>query len=146
MFMGGIVVENDVDRLAGGHLALDSIEEADEFEVAVALHAAADHRPVEHAEGSEQGGGAVPLVIVRHGLAAPRLDRQSGLGAVERLDLALLVNRQHHSVGRRIGEASTQTSSAGRSARPRGATSSCHLSRAEQWMPNPSLFCVASLN
>ena len=45
MFMGGIVVENDVDRLAGGHLALDSIEEADEFEVAVTLHTAADHVP-----------------------------------------------------------------------------------------------------
>ena len=102
MFMGGIVVENDVDRLAGGHLALDGIEEADEFEVAVALHAAADHRAVEYAGGSEQGGGAVPLVVVRHGLAASRLDRQSGLGAVERLDLALLVNRQHHGVGRRV--------------------------------------------
>ena len=55
MFMGGIVVEHCVDHLAGRHLALDSIEEADEFEVAVALHAAADHRPVEHAEGGEQG-------------------------------------------------------------------------------------------
>jgi hypothetical protein len=39
---------------------------------------------------------------VRHGLAASRLDRQSGLGAVERLDLALLVNRQHHGVGWRV--------------------------------------------
>jgi hypothetical protein len=68
----------------------------------VALHAAADHRPVEHAEGGEQGGGAVVLVVVRHRLAAPGLDRQSGLGAVERLDLALLVNRQHHGVGRRV--------------------------------------------
>src|SRR5204863_5458815 len=35
MFMGGIVVEHGVDHLAGGHLALDSIEEVDEFEVAV---------------------------------------------------------------------------------------------------------------
>jgi hypothetical protein len=92
MFRGGMVVEHCVDHVAGGHLALDSIEEADEFEVAVALHAATDHRAVEHAECGEQGGGAVPLVVVRHGLAAPRRDRQSGLGAVERLDMALLVN------------------------------------------------------
>jgi hypothetical protein len=35
-------------------------------------------------------------------LAGPRFDRQSGLGAVERLDLALFVERQHHGVGRRI--------------------------------------------
>ena len=37
----------------------------------VALHAAANYGAVEHAEGGEQRGGAVPLVIVRHGLAAP---------------------------------------------------------------------------
>ena len=91
-----------MDQLAGRDLALDGIEEADEFEVAVALHAAADHRAVEHAEGGEQGGGAVALVVVGHGPAAPGLDRQSRLGAVERLDLALLVDRQHHGVRRRI--------------------------------------------
>ena len=70
--------------------------------MAVALHAAPDDAAVEQAEGGEQGGDAVPLVIVGHRLAAPRLDRQSGLGAVERLDLALLVDRQHHRMGRRI--------------------------------------------
>src|SRR5271163_4587372 len=78
LVVGGIVVENDMDRLASCDLALDSIEEADEFEMAVALHAAADHRAVEHAERGEQGGGAVPLVVVRHGLAASGLHRQSG--------------------------------------------------------------------
>jgi hypothetical protein len=70
--------------------------------MAVALHAAADHRAVEYTERGEQGGGAVPLVIVRHRLAAPGLDRQSRLGAVEGLDLALFINRQHHGMGRRI--------------------------------------------
>jgi hypothetical protein len=100
VFVRGVVVEHRVDHLAGRDLALDGVEEADEFDVAVTLHAAADHRAVEHAERGEQGGGAVPLVIVRHGLAAPGLDRQSGLGAVEGLDLALFVNRQHHRMGR----------------------------------------------
>ena len=37
VFVGGIVVEHRVDRLVGRDLALDSVEEADEFEVAVAL-------------------------------------------------------------------------------------------------------------
>src|SRR5207342_1090108 len=91
MFVGGVVVEHRVDQLASWDLALDGIEKADEFEVAMALHAAADHRAVEHAERGEQGGGAVPFVIVRHGLAATRLDWQSGLRAVEGLDLALFV-------------------------------------------------------
>jgi hypothetical protein len=39
-----------MDRLARRDLALDGIEKADEFKVAVTLHAAADHRPVEHAD------------------------------------------------------------------------------------------------
>jgi hypothetical protein len=38
-----------VDRLLGRDLAFDGVEEADEFEVAVPLHAAADHGAVEHA-------------------------------------------------------------------------------------------------
>jgi hypothetical protein len=102
MFVGGVVVEDDMDQLASRDLALDGIEKADEFDVAVALHAAANYGAVEHAEGGEQRGGAVPLVIVRHGLAAPGVDRKSRLGAVECLDLALFVNRQHHCMSRRI--------------------------------------------
>jgi hypothetical protein len=58
MLVGGIVVEHRVDRLLGRDLAFDGVEEADEFEVAVALHAAADHPSVQHAERGEQGGGA----------------------------------------------------------------------------------------
>src|SRR6516162_8567188 len=57
---------------------------------------------VEHAERSEQGGRAVPLVVVGHRLTTPRLDRQSRLAAVERLDLALFVEREHHGVSRWI--------------------------------------------
>jgi hypothetical protein len=36
-----------VDYLAGRDLALDGIEKADEFDVAVALHATANHGAVE---------------------------------------------------------------------------------------------------
>ena len=34
---GGVVVEDDMDRLVGGKLALESVEKADEFDMAVAL-------------------------------------------------------------------------------------------------------------
>ena len=50
----------------------------------------------------EQRGRAVPLVVMRHRARASRLHRQPGLGAVERLDLALLVNRQDNGVRRWI--------------------------------------------
>ena len=70
--------------------------------MAVALHTAADHGTVEHAESGEQGSGAVPLVVMGHSLAAPGFDRQPGLGAIERLNLAFFIDRQHHRMGRRI--------------------------------------------
>ena len=54
--------------------ALDGVEEADEFAVAMALHAAADDGAVEYAERGEQGGRAVPLVIMCHSLTTPRLN------------------------------------------------------------------------
>jgi len=64
-----------------------------------ALHAAADDLAFEDVQGGEQGGGAVALVIVGHGGATSFLHRQTGLGAIEGLDLALLVEAEHHSVG-----------------------------------------------
>jgi hypothetical protein len=39
---------------------------------------------------------------MRHGSGAPLLRRQAGLGAIERLDLALLVERQDDGVGGRF--------------------------------------------
>ena len=55
--LGGVVVEDGADRLAGGHLCFDQVEKADEFLMAVALHVAADHIPVEHVERSKQRCG-----------------------------------------------------------------------------------------
>jgi hypothetical protein len=73
-----------------------------ELVVAVALHAAADHLAVEHVERSEQCRGAVALVVMGHRSAAARLERQPRLGAVERLDLAPLVEREDDRVSRQV--------------------------------------------
>ena len=72
MFVGGIVVDDGMDQLAGRHGSLDSVQEADELLMAMALHSAADHAAIERAEGGEQGGGAMPLVVVRHAATAAR--------------------------------------------------------------------------
>jgi hypothetical protein len=92
VLMGGIVVEHHVDRFVGRHLTFDGIEKADRFLMPVALHTAPDDLAFEDIEGGEQGGGPVALVIVCHRGAAPLLHRQVGLGAVERLDSAFLVD------------------------------------------------------
>jgi hypothetical protein len=59
------------------------------------LHAVADHSAVEHVEGGEQGCRAVPPVVVGHCAAAAGLEGQSRLGTIQRLDLALFINRQY---------------------------------------------------
>jgi hypothetical protein len=102
MLVGGVVVDDDMDDLAGGDLGFDGVEKADELLMPMALHAAADDLAFEHVEGGEEGRGAVADIVVGHGAAAPLLDREPWLGAVEGLDLALLIHREHDGVGRRI--------------------------------------------
>ena len=102
MLVGDVVVEDDVDHPAGRHLGLDRVQEAHELLMAVALHVAADDGPVEDVERSKQGRGAMALVVVRHGAEPALLQRQARQGAIESLDLALLVERKHDGVGRRI--------------------------------------------
>jgi hypothetical protein len=68
----------------------------------VPLHAATDDVAFQHVENGEQRGGAVALVVMGHGAAASALERQAGLGAVERLDLTLFGDRQDNRMRRRI--------------------------------------------
>src|SRR6201981_2218012 len=68
----------------------------------VAAHALADDLAVEDVERGEKGRRAVPLIIMSRRAAATALHRQPRLSAVERLDLALLIDRQHQYVLRRI--------------------------------------------
>src|ERR1700686_118523 len=102
MFVGGIVIEDDVDGLLHWNRFLDGIEEADELLMAMALHAPADHLTFEHVEGSKERGGTVTPVVMGHGSGAALLHRQAWLGTVERLDLALLIDGQNHGMGRRV--------------------------------------------
>ena len=78
--MGGVIVDDGVNRLSSGNLLLDDIEEANELLMAMALHVAADHRAVEDVHRGEQRRRAVALIVVRHGSGASTLlQRQSGL-------------------------------------------------------------------
>ena len=81
MLVGGIVVDNGMDRLSRRDLRLDGVEEADELLVAVALHVAADDGAVEDVEGGEQRRRAMAFVVVGHGSGAALLHRQTGSSA-----------------------------------------------------------------
>jgi hypothetical protein len=102
VLVGGVVVECEVNDLADRHLGLDGIEEADEL---VEAGDAACSRRLPWLPGHSApriGWWCRGLVIMGHGAGAALLHGQAGLGAVERLDLALLVHRQHDRMRRRI--------------------------------------------
>ena len=79
VLVGGVVVEDRVDGLSRGDLALDGVQKADEFLMPMTLHIAADHRSVEDVHGREQGRRTVPLVVMGHGSGAAFFHRQAGL-------------------------------------------------------------------
>ncbi len=78
MFVGGIVIQDSVDHLAGGDGPLDGGDESDELLMPMARHAAADDLAFEHAERREQGRRVIALVIVGHGRALPRFSGKPG--------------------------------------------------------------------
>ena len=100
--VGGVVVEDQVQVEIGRCLLVDAFQKAQEFAMPMAGQAVADDHPGEHVERGEPGGGAVTFVVVGHGAGPTLLHRQSRLGAVERLDLALLIDRQHQRLVRRV--------------------------------------------
>ena len=65
-------------------------------------HATSDHGSVEDIERGEQSGRAVALVVMGHRPAFSGLERQARLRAVERLDLAFLVDRDDQRVLGRV--------------------------------------------
>ena len=99
--MGSVVIDDGMDRLSLRHPRFDGVEEADELLMAVSFHVLPDDGAIEDIEGSKQRRGTVALVVMRHRAGAARFHRQARLGAVERLDLAFFIDRQHQGfVGR----------------------------------------------
>ena len=102
VLVGRVVVQNDVDLLTLGNRLVDLSQESQHLLVAMLAISLADHLTRCHIQRREQRGRTVTLVIVRHRRAATLLHWQAGLGAVQRLDLTLLIEAEHRSVLRWI--------------------------------------------
>ncbi len=98
----GVVVEDQVQLAVCRRFLIDGPQEPNELGGAVAEHALADDLALQNVQRGEQRGGAVALVIRGHGGGPVRLHRQTQLGPVKRLDLAILVDRQHQRVLGRV--------------------------------------------
>src|SRR5438552_12266808 len=91
VFVGGIVVDDQVELFVGGRLAIDETQELQPFLMAMTLHVSGHHTAVEGVESGKQRGGSMPLVIMRHRMGTALFHGQTGLATVKSLDLALLV-------------------------------------------------------
>ena len=93
--VGAVVVENEVDVEFRGHLLFQLMEEFDELLAPMARQATTDDLAIEDIEGGKQGGGSVPLVIMRLAFRPSRPQGQKGSGSVQRLDLALFIDAEY---------------------------------------------------
>src|ERR1700726_208074 len=102
VLVSGIVVDDHMHRLLLGHLGINDVEEADELLMAMALHTLADDLAFQHIKRCEQRRDAMTLVVVCDGAGTSLLHRQPRLGAVQRLDLAFLIDRENDGVVGRV--------------------------------------------
>src|ERR1700723_262895 len=102
VLVSGIVVDDHMHRLLLGHLGINDVEEADELLMAMALHTLADDLAFQHIKRCEQRRDAMTLVVVCDGASTSLLHRQPRLGAVQRLDLAFLIDRENDGVVGRV--------------------------------------------
>ena len=100
--MGPIVVQNHMQRGFFRKLSVEPPQEAQEFLVPVLGIALPDHTSIQQVECCKEGRRPVPLVVVGHRPTSTPFHGQAGLGALEGLDLALLVHAQHRSLVRGI--------------------------------------------
>lgn len=100
-FVSGVVVHDDVDVQPLGDAPVDLLQEVEELSSPVAAIALANDAAGGDIEGCEQRGGAVTLVVMGEPLRDARQHRQDRLGAVERLNLAFLVDTEHQRTTRR---------------------------------------------
>ena len=70
--------------------------------MAVLRHTGPNHRSIQRIQRREESRRPIAFVVVGHGASTPWDKRKSRLGSVQRLDLALLVNREDQRVLRRV--------------------------------------------
>jgi hypothetical protein len=100
-FVGGVVVDDQVEREAGRGLVVNRLQELAELHRPMAAMKLPDHSARLEVERGEQVGGAVAQRVGRAPLSLAGTHRQQRLTAIERLALALLVDTQHQrAVGR----------------------------------------------
>ena len=98
-FVGGEVVHDEVDFLAGGLCGYDLLEKADKLLAGVAAGSASDDLAAPGLEGGIKGEGAVTEILEPMTLGPSRRERQHRIESVEGLDGALFVHAEDGGMG-----------------------------------------------
>ena len=98
----GVVVHDQMHVQMRRDVGIDVAQKRQELLMAMARLAAAEYPAGDHVQCREQGRGAVPEVVMGDPFDIAQAHGQHRLRALERLDLALLVDAQHHRMLRWI--------------------------------------------
>ena len=97
--MGGEVVHDEVDFLAGGLCGYDLLEKADKLLAGVTAGGAAEDLAALGLEGGVKGEGAVTEILKPMTLGPSRRERQHRIEPVEGLDGGLFVHAEDGAMG-----------------------------------------------
>src|SRR5205823_14691616 len=98
MLMGGVVIADQVEVPIGRDGLVDEAKKLEPLLVPMPLLAQAKDFAISRIQRCEQRGRAVAFVVMRHGRAASRFQRQARLATVQSSDLTLPVGAQPQSV------------------------------------------------
>ena len=96
-----VVVEDQMQFLASWELTVQPLQKPEELLVSMSRVALPNDSSFHHIECSKQRRGAVAFVVVSERAASAPLQRQSGLSAIQRLNLALFIDAEHDGILRR---------------------------------------------
>ncbi len=102
MFVGAVVIHDQMDIQVLGHVRFDVAQGTGKFLMAMARLALRNHRTIQYIQGRKQRRGTVTFVIVGDTFDVSQSRRQHRLSSFQGLTLAFFVHRQNQSVGRRI--------------------------------------------
>ena len=102
MFVGGVVVDDQMQIQARRSLAIHLAQELQKLFVAVAVEALPNNAAIENVERRKESRRSVPNIVMGHGSTSSAFERQSGLITIERLDLRFLVHAEDKSLVGRI--------------------------------------------
>jgi len=101
-FVSGVVIDDEVNVEIWRHAGVQIAQKSKELLVAVTRLALGEHGAGGNVESRKQRGGAMANVVVGHTFHISQAHRQHRLGAVQGLNLALLIDTEDQSMVGRV--------------------------------------------